>query len=57
MSEKGAADQQARTAPMIRPAKAALVAKSQLTLLHVSPGTASEWTEFPGVRETLETWT
>jgi len=36
--------------------KAALMAKSKLTLLHVSPGTASEWTDFPGVRETLERW-
>jgi len=36
--------------------KAALLAKSKLTLLHVSPGTASEWTDFPGVRETLERW-
>ena len=36
--------------------KAALLAKSKLTLLHVSPGTASEWMDFPGVRETLERW-
>jgi nucleotide-binding universal stress UspA family protein len=36
--------------------KAALLAKSKLTLLHVSPGTASEWSDFPGVRETLERW-
>lgn len=36
--------------------KAALLAKSKLTLLHVSPGTTSEWTDFPGVRETLERW-
>jgi nucleotide-binding universal stress UspA family protein len=36
--------------------KAAIMAKSKLTLLHVSPGTASEWTDFPGVRETLERW-
>ncbi len=36
--------------------KAALLARSKLTLLHVSPGTASEWTDFPGVRETLERW-
>ncbi len=36
--------------------KAALRAKSKLTLLHVSPGTDSEWTDFPGVRETLERW-
>jgi nucleotide-binding universal stress UspA family protein len=36
--------------------KAALVAKSKLTLMHVSPDLASEWSDFPGVRETLERW-
>ena len=36
--------------------KAALLAKSKLTLLHVSPGRDWEWTDFPGVRETLERW-
>ena len=36
--------------------KAALLAKSKLTLLHVSPGEDVEWTDFPGVRETLERW-
>lgn len=36
--------------------KAALLAKSELTLLHVSTDGASEWTDFPGVRETLERW-
>src|SRR4029077_17740046 len=36
--------------------KAALLAKSKLTLLQVSPGTVSEWADFPGVRETLERW-
>jgi nucleotide-binding universal stress UspA family protein len=36
--------------------KAALLAKSELTLLHVSPDGSSEWTNFPGVRETLERW-
>src|SRR4029450_6954704 len=35
---------------------AALRAKSKLTLLHVSPGTDWDWTDFPGVRETLERW-
>jgi nucleotide-binding universal stress UspA family protein len=35
----------------------ALVAKSRLTLLHASPPDAEqEWSEFPGVRETLERW-
>ncbi len=35
---------------------AALRAKSKLALLHVSRGTDLEWTDFPGVRETLERW-
>ena len=36
--------------------KAALVAKSQLTMMHVSPSMTAEWTDFPGVRETLARW-
>jgi len=36
--------------------KAALVAKADLTILHVSPTRELEWTEFPGVRATLERW-
>lgn len=36
--------------------KAALVAQSRLAILHVSPQATVEWTEFPGVRETLERW-
>src|SRR5215470_5473522 len=36
--------------------KVALIAKSQLTMMHVSPGTTAEWTDFPGVRETLARW-
>jgi nucleotide-binding universal stress UspA family protein len=36
--------------------KAALIAQSQLTLMHVSPGMTAEWTDFPGVRETLARW-
>src|SRR5262245_6865863 len=36
--------------------KAALLSKSELTLLHVSTDGTSEWTDFPGVRETLERW-
>ncbi|HSA61624.1 MAG TPA: universal stress protein [Nitrospiraceae bacterium] len=36
--------------------KAALVAKAALTILHVSPGGERDWTEFPGVRQTLERW-
>ena len=36
--------------------RAALLAKSKLTLFHVSPEEDAEWTDFPGVRETLERW-
>jgi nucleotide-binding universal stress UspA family protein len=36
--------------------KAALLAKSKLSLLHVSPDATAEWSDFPGVRETLERW-
>jgi nucleotide-binding universal stress UspA family protein len=36
--------------------KAALIAKAELTILHVSPKHESEWMEFPGVRTTLERW-
>ena len=36
--------------------KAAMLSKSKLTLLHVSTDSNSEWSHFPGVRETLERW-
>ena len=36
--------------------KAALMAKSRLTLLNVSPDGTADWSGFPGVRETLERW-
>lgn len=36
--------------------KAALLAKAELTILHVSPKHELDWTEFPGVRATLERW-
>src|SRR4051812_24915700 len=36
--------------------KAALIAKSNLTLLHVSDGDSRELMDFPAVRETLERW-
>lgn len=36
--------------------KASLLAKSKLTLLNVTQHGTSEWSEFPGVRETLERW-
>jgi nucleotide-binding universal stress UspA family protein len=36
--------------------KAALLAKSQLTVMHVSPDMTAEWTDFPGVRDMLARW-
>jgi hypothetical protein len=36
--------------------KAALIAKTQLTVMHASPSMTAEWTDFPGVRETLIRW-
>src|SRR5580765_7183325 len=36
--------------------KAALVARSRLTILHLSPGVAESWTDFAGVGETLARW-
>jgi nucleotide-binding universal stress UspA family protein len=36
--------------------KTALVSKCKLTLLHVATDATSEWSNFPGVRETLERW-
>lgn len=36
--------------------KAALVAKADLTMLHVAGGEELAWAGFPGVRETLERW-
>jgi nucleotide-binding universal stress UspA family protein len=36
--------------------KAALVARSALALLHVAPDSTHDWSDFPGVRETLERW-
>jgi nucleotide-binding universal stress UspA family protein len=36
--------------------KAAIIAKSRFTILHVSHEAAAAWTDFPGVRETLERW-
>lgn len=36
--------------------KAALIARSRLTLFHVSPDMKAEWSDFPGVRQTLERW-
>jgi nucleotide-binding universal stress UspA family protein len=35
---------------------AALLAKAQLTILHVSADAGDHWMDFPGVRETLERW-
>ncbi len=36
--------------------KAAIVARSRLTILHLSPKVAESWMEFSGVGETLERW-
>lgn len=36
--------------------KTALIAKSALTLIHVSPDMQKHWIEFPAVRKTLERW-
>jgi nucleotide-binding universal stress UspA family protein len=36
--------------------KTAMLAQSKLTLLHVSHDSDSQWSDFPGVRETLERW-
>lgn len=36
--------------------KAALLSKSRLTLLNVSSDADPRWSDFPGVRETLEMW-
>src|SRR6188508_3006354 len=36
--------------------KAALLTKSKITLLNVSPDASASWSDFPGVRETLEKW-
>jgi nucleotide-binding universal stress UspA family protein len=36
--------------------KAALIAHATLTIFHVSPDRKENWTEFPGVRQTLERW-
>ena len=34
----------------------ALVTKAALTMLHVDPACTSDWSDFPGVRSTLERW-
>jgi nucleotide-binding universal stress UspA family protein len=36
--------------------KTALIVGARLTLLHVSPDMNAEWSDFPGVRKTLERW-
>ena len=36
--------------------KVAMLAKTKLTLLHVSTDKDLKWSDFPGVRETLERW-
>ena len=34
----------------------ALVTKAALTMLHVDPACTADWSDFPGVRSTLERW-
>ncbi len=36
--------------------KATLIAKGRLTLIHMTEDDKRDWSEFPGVRETLERW-
>src|SRR5262245_30886919 len=36
--------------------KAALLSKTELSLLHISSGDDSGWSDFPGIRETLQRW-
>jgi len=36
--------------------KTAMLTRSSLTLLHVATDDTSAWSQFPGVRETLERW-
>jgi nucleotide-binding universal stress UspA family protein len=36
--------------------KTAMLARTRLTLLHVAGDAESQWSDFPGVRETLERW-
>jgi len=36
--------------------KTAMLSRAQLTVLHVSADRSSAWSDFPGVRETLERW-
>jgi nucleotide-binding universal stress UspA family protein len=36
--------------------KAAMLTRAGLALMHVSPGMDADWSDFPGVRETLERW-
>lgn len=36
--------------------KTAMLVRTRLTLLHVAGDSVSQWSDFPGVRETLERW-
>src|ERR1700752_4076061 len=36
--------------------KTAMLTRSTLTLLHVATAESSQWSHFPGIRETLERW-
>jgi nucleotide-binding universal stress UspA family protein len=47
---------QASEVAFLHALKIALVAKAQLSVMHVSADASAEWQDFPGVRETLERW-
>src|SRR3954470_20872137 len=46
----------ARRAAFAHALKAALIARGKLTLIHMTEDDKRDWSEFPGVRETLERW-
>lgn len=43
-------------AAFVHALKTALTAKARFTILHVAPNKEMDWTDFPGVRATLERW-
>src|SRR3954468_18347494 len=47
---------EARSIAFVHALKAALIAKGKLTLLHETDDEERDWSEFPGVRNTLERW-
>lgn len=47
---------EASAVAFIHALKAALATRSQLNIMHVAGDQETEWTDFPGVRRTLERW-